>query len=153
VNYDQLNFIVALEEHCDCPRCRKDCSYKEGFNMCWTHRISNQDTHTGAHFCLEHEQYHCHKHWKQCCKRFGYSVMTLRPVTTAHLHKRAQEIIAEQNAEIAKLEAYMEQIKRARFICAECRQVACICDMTQWKRYSKKRRDDIRNTNNNVGPA
>lgn len=82
--------------------------------------------------------------------------MTLRPITTAHLHKRAEEIIAEQDEEIKKLEAYMEQIKQARFICAECRQVACICDMTQWKRYEKKRREDNiiknRNNNDNVGP-
>jgi hypothetical protein len=76
--------------------------------------------------------------------------MTKRPVTTAHLHKRAQEIMTEQEAEIMKLEAYMRQIKNARFICAECRNVACICDMTQLKRYDKKRRAAIQNRNNNV---
>lgn len=79
--------------------------------------------------------------------------MTLRPITTAHLHRRALEIIAEQEAEIIKLEAYMRQIKQARFICAECRQTACICDMTKWKIYNKKRRAEIKNMNNNVGPA
>jgi len=77
--------------------------------------------------------------------------MTLRPVTTAHLHKRAQEIIQEQGEEIKKLEAYMQQIKNAKFICAECRQVACICNMAQWRKYDKKRRaaaTAIQNRNN-----
>lgn len=140
----------AVENDPDnCSQCLKDCNYKDTFKFCNTHKIQKQDAYSGQHFCLEHAQYHCLKHWKQCCVRFGYSVMTARPVTTAHLHKRAREIIEEQQAEIKKLEMHIEQIKQGRFICAECRQTACICNMSKWKRYDKKRRVDIKKSVNN----
>lgn len=132
-----------------CTQCQKDCSYEESFEFCETHKVQKEDAYTGQHFCLEHEQYHCYKHWRLCCAKFGYSVMTARPVTTAHLHKRAHEIIEEQQREIRQMETYIDQMKHARFICAECRCVACICDMSQWKKYDKKRRSDIKNMNNN----
>ena len=150
----QNRYHVGKTDPLECSRCSRECTYKEGFHICWTHRIARgQDTPTGAHFCLEHECYHCYRHWKACCKTFGHSVMTPRPVTSAHLKKRALEIIREQDREIRNLEAYMYQIRNARFICAECRQIACICDMTKWKRYNKKRRENIKNkNNNNVGP-
>jgi hypothetical protein len=64
--------------------------------------------------------------------------MTPRPVTTAHLQKRAQEIIEEQDVEIRKLEAVMEQIRRGRFICSECRQALCICKVKDFKYLNPK---------------
>lgn len=64
--------------------------------------------------------------------------MTARPVTTAHLHKRAQEIIEEQDAEIKKLESYMDQIRKGRFICSECRQTLCICNVKDFKYLTPK---------------
>jgi hypothetical protein len=71
--------------------------------------------------------------------------MTSRPVTTAHLHKRAQEIIEEQDAEIKKLEAYVEQLKHGRFICSECRTVACICNVKDFKYLAPKKKAVAKN--------
>ena len=124
----------------DCLNCLKDCDYITTLNYCDAHKIEKEDAFSGQHFCLEHTIYHCHKHWKLCCAKFGYSVMTARPVTTAHLHKRAQEIIEEQDAEIKKLEAYVEQLKSGRFICAECRTVACICNIKDFKYLTPKKK-------------
>ena len=54
------------------------------------------------------------------------------------IKKRAQEIIDEQTAEIARLEAQVKQMQKANFICAECRGSMCVCDLSNFKAYARK---------------
>jgi len=61
-------------------------------------------------------------------------------ISSTELNKRAQQIINDKSEEIEKLEAQLLQMKTARFICAECRQSLCVCIVSNFKEYTRKRK-------------
>jgi hypothetical protein len=118
-----------------CKRCDSGCKFDESdSSYCITHNIT-WDGVIGHHYCLEHQCYHCYEHYRICRKKFGTSVMVGHPETKYQLKKRAEQIIEEQEEEIKKLEAWVVQLKTGRFICAECRQVCCVCNISNFKYY------------------
>jgi len=117
-----------------CIACNSGCKINEENSFCETHGLTS-DSVVGHHFCLSHQLYHCYDHYRQCRKKYGTSVMAVAPQTLYQIQRRAQQIIAEQAEELVKMERWMDQIKHGRFICAECRQVCCVCNIDEWKTY------------------
>jgi len=122
-----------------CSNCSTYCEDIDSVRYCKQHQIK-MGLHTGQHFCLEHNIFHCNKHWRECCKQFGMSAMTRRRTTPLQITKRAEEIQAELESELHKYEIWIDQIKHNRFICSECRQSCCICDMRNFREFERHRK-------------
>lgn len=44
----------------------------------------------------------------------------------------------EKQEEIDRLEAQIQTLKNAHFICAECRSSVCYCNLSNFKTYARK---------------
>lgn len=129
-----------FDDSIPCESCSPYCDDSNmGAVYCNKHGIE-MGLHTGQHFCLIHNTFHCHTHWKECCKDFGTSVMTRNRTTTLQIQQRAEQIQKDLEEELHKYEIWVEQIKHARFICAECRSVACTCTISDWKEFEQHRK-------------
>lgn len=119
----------------DCINCSLSCRFEDNnTNYCASHELT-WDGQVIAHFCLVHQSYHCYQHYRGCRKKYGPQVMAAHPQTPFQIKKRSYQIIQEQSTEILKLERIIENMKTARFICAECRCAVCLCDISKWRYY------------------
>lgn len=121
--------------------CSERCLYGNvEYGRCEQHDIEMGETF-GHHFCLKCEMFHCKLHYRKCCDKYGHSVMIRDSnQTLPQIRRRTQQIIKEWEDEVKKYEMWIDQIKTRRFICAECRQPVCSCDMKNFKVYERKKK-------------
>ena len=120
--------------------CSERCTFAGvEYGRCKQHDIEMGETF-GHHFCLKCEMFHCKSHYKRCCDKYGKSIMIRTSETIPVIRRRAKEFINDWEEEVRECEAYVNSVKTRPFICAECRNKICTCDLKNFLRYERRKK-------------